>query len=224
MVDTIILVPVLDRVQNIERLIESVIATTSSAKILFLASPGRKYFGEHIALLDASLKYDGYCEYIVVDWECGSGDYAKKINYGIKVTKERFIFLGADDIVFHNHWRDACLAANTMVVGTNDLGNPRVINGEHSTHSFVNREYVSRGLIDGNPGLLFEGYLHEYVDDEFIGTAKKRGVYSFASNALVEHLHPHWNKAEMDDVYSAQHDRMKRSRNLFLSRRNLWAL
>lgn len=222
MIDTIILVPVLDRVQNIERLMESVIKTSRYAKVLFLASPGKKYFIEHCALQAASIKYDGYCEYVVVDWECGIGDYAKKINYGISITSETYIFLGADDIVFKPGWRKSCLSASTLVVGTNDLGNPRVISGSHSTHFFVNRDYVNQGLIDGRPGLLFEGYHHEYVDDEFIATARKRNCYSFAPNALVEHLHPSWNKAPMDEVYSGQQDRMRRSRNLFLSRSRLW--
>lgn len=222
MADTIILVPVLCRPKNVERLIKSVIATTRYAKILFLASPGKEYFEEHITLLDASIKYYGLVDYKVVNWETGKGDYAKKINYGVSITEEPYIFLGGDDIVFHNHWRSLCIKDGRAVVGTNDMGNPRSINNGHSTHTFVRREYVEKGLIDGKPGLLFEGYWHEYVDDELIGTAKKRGDYSFVPNAYVEHLHPHWNKGEMDDVYAAQQERMRKSKNLYLSRKRLW--
>ena len=222
MADTIILVPVLCRPKNVERLIESVIRTTRYAKILFLASPGREYFDEHITLLDASIKYYGIVDYKVMDFPCGKGDYAKKINYGIRQTTEPFIFLAGDDVVFHAGWRMACLNSGTLVVGTNDLGNPRCINDGHSTHTFVHREYVNQGLIDGRTGLLFEDYWHEYVDDELIGTARKRGVYSFAENAIVEHLHPSWNKADMDSVYAAQQERMRLSKNLYLSRKRLW--
>ncbi len=135
------------------------------------------------------------------------------------------MFLGADDLRFHRGWLAAAQAAlgpGIGVVGTNDLGNPRVMAGEHATHFLVTREYADRGLIDGKPGLLFEGYAHEYCDDELVGTAKHRGAWAFAEGSRVEHLHPTYGKAPMDASYAAQRQRMRASVVLFRQRRRLW--
>jgi hypothetical protein len=153
------------------------------------------------------------------------GDYARKIHAGIAATDDPLEFLGACDLKFHDHWLTRALVKFTSgigVVGTNDLGNPRVMSGQHATHCVVSRDYVKRGLIDGGTGLLFEGYTHEYVDDELIGTARARRALAFAPDSHVEHLHPSWGKAPMDPMYAAQRRRMRSDRALFIERRKLW--
>jgi hypothetical protein len=70
--------------------------------------------------------------------------------------------------------------------------------------------------------VLFEGYPHEYVDDEFVGTARKRGAWAFAADSHVEHLHPSWGKAPMDPMYAAQRKRMTAGAMIYRSRRPLW--
>jgi hypothetical protein len=92
-----------------------------------------------------------------------------------------------------------------------------------STHTLISREYAARPTIDGKPGPLFEGYRHEYVDDELRGTAIKRGVWAHAADAIVEHLHPTVNKADWDDSYREQGKRMRIDGPLFSRRRRLWA-
>ncbi|MBK6887023.1 MAG: hypothetical protein IPH03_11765 [Tetrasphaera sp.] len=93
----------------------------------------------------------------------------------------------------------AKIKAGYKVVGTNDLGNRSTATGRLSTHTLVERTYVDRhGTID-EPGVLcHEGYWHEYVDNELIGTAKHRGVYGHARQAHVEHLHWLWGKRDRD--------------------------
>jgi hypothetical protein len=39
------------------------------------------------------------------------------------------------------------------------------------------------------------------VDDEIVTAAKQRGVWAPALASVVEHLHPLWGKAEVDDTY-----------------------
>ena len=155
------------------------------------------------------------------------GDYAKKINHGYEVTDEPHLFLGADDLYFHRGWYEAARKHLTRdrihVVGTQDKANHRVRRGLHATHSLVTRTYVDGfGTIDEPGKVLHEGYLHEFVDDEFVETAKKRRAFAFEHRSVVEHLHPTVGKADWDDTYKAQEHRMKVDRRVFMQRRKLW--
>ena len=101
-------------------------------------------------------------------------------------------------------------------------GNTRTATGKLSTHTMVTRDYADRfGTADG-PGLLHEGYWHEFCDNELIDTAKARGQYGHAPDAVVEHLHPLWGKAEPDAMYDAALRRMGQGYALWKKRRPLW--
>jgi hypothetical protein len=164
-------------------------------------------------------------EHIMVPYQ-RCGDYARKINTGYRHTTQPLIFCGADDLLFHAGWWQAAVAQlgdGIGVVGTNDLGSPRVMAGEHATHSLVTRVYADRhGTIDQPGRILHEGYEHEFVDDELVGTAKHRQAWAFAADAHVEHLHPNWRKAPTDRLYQQQGARMRRGRALFERRQRLW--
>lgn len=154
------------------------------------------------------------------------GDYATKINTGYRSTVEPLLFLGADDLAFHPRWFERAfsyMSRRVGVVGTNDLGNARVMRGEHATHSLVSRSYVEQfGTIDEPGKVLHEGYVHEYVDDELVGTARKRQAWAFAPDSIVEHLHPNWGKAPSDAMYEQEGERMAASRKLYQRRARLW--
>lgn len=154
-----------------------------------------------------------------------TGDYAAKINAGVHAATTPWVFTGACDIRFHVGWWAACMdAAETgaQVIGTNDLCNPRTASGELSTHTLISADYANLPTIDGERGPLYEGYRHEYVDDELVGTARKRGVWAHAPGAIVEHLHPSTGKSDWDDSYRAQTERMVADRRLYATRRRLW--
>lgn len=208
----VILVPVLRRPQNVRPLMDSIRRSTpDSYRTLFIADPDDE------AELEA-LRDEG------ADFTTVTGGYAKKINRGVEITTEPLIFLGADDLRFHKGWLQAATARLTEgigVVGTNDLGNKRVMRGEHATHSLVTRAYAELGTIDG-PGLLHEGYHHWKVDDELVATAKHRGAWAFARDSFVEHRHPYWGKAETDEVYAKGESHSRRDIRLFHRRRALW--
>lgn len=214
LMDCVVLVPMLGRATQVARLVDSLHASTDRARLLFLLSPNDD---------DVYRAVQGH-DYLVIPTPPGRGDYARKINVGIKVSTEPLIFTGAIDLHFHPGWLDiaqAHMSHTVHVVGTNDLANDRTVD-THSTHTLVARDYVQRGLIDGRPGLLCEDYLHEYVDDELVGTARHRGIYAHASHAVVEHLHPIAGKAAWDDSYRAMNLRMDRDRFLFGKRQKLW--
>lgn len=207
-----ILVPVLRRPHRVRPLLDSIRVATPCASVLFIADP------DDLEQLEA-LEREG-TQYTTL-----AGNYAEKINLGVRETVEQLLFLGADDLHFHPGWLDAAkakLGPGIGVVGTNDLCSKRVMAGTHSTHSLVTRDYVQRGTIDDSSRLLHEGYPHEYVDDEFVQTAMFRGAYAHAHDAIVEHLHPQVGKAPMDALYAAQHARMRHGVRLFRRRRALW--
>lgn len=215
----LIVVPVLNRPHRVGPLLESIEASTPEQhRTLFVTSEG---YPEEVQALDAV-----GAEYIELPQRHGQGDYARKINFAYRTSDEPLIFLGADDIHFHPNWLSAATARlvdGVGVVGTNDLGSPRVLRGNHATHSLVTRDYADRfGTVDQAGEILHEGYWHEYVDDEFVLTAKARKAWAFAGDSHVEHLHPSWNKAPMDASYAMQRERMKQGGRVFQERRALW--
>lgn len=214
----VIVVPVLGRPHRVVPLLESIEAATPEPhRVLFVADVGD-------AAERAALEAAG-ADHITIE---GRGTYARKINLAARSSVEPLIFTAADDLHFHSGWfaaASAKLSGPVRVVGTNDLGNPRTMSGEHSTHTLIARSYVDDpgGVIDGRPGMvLHEGYPHEYCDDEFVQTAKARGVYAHALDAHVEHLHFLWGKAEDDATYKRGRSRSSYGRSLYRRRRRLW--
>lgn len=222
----LIIIPVVERPHRAAPVVDSIRRATPEGayRILFVGNPGDEPEHEAVRATGEQL--------IVIDRRRQRGDYQRKINTAHRCSTEPLLFLGADDLDFRPGWFEAVqrvLDTGARVVGTNDLGNPRVIRGEHATHCVVTRRYVDEfGTIDRRGYVLHEEYDHEFCDDELVGTAKKRGVWAFAEDAVVEHLHPHWShpdgtpKAETDHLYAAQQQRMRRSRQVYNVRRHLW--
>jgi len=216
--EVVILVPMLGRPHRVAPLLASITAATPEPhRVLWLVTSDDTEVGDAVETVGG--------EPLMVPWQ-GGGDYARKINAGYRHTSEPLVFCAACDLEFHVGWLAAAMArldGTVGVVGTNDLGNRRVMAGEHATHSLVTRAYADTyGTIDEPGKILHEGYRHEYVDDELVGTAKARGAWAFAADSVVEHLHPHWGKAPSDTLYEAQAGRMSASRHLYLRRRRLW--
>jgi hypothetical protein len=216
-----LLIPVLGRPQNAQPLVDSIHEnTTVPSCTFFVCTRGDedqieacKRTGAVVLLIDP-----GLCE------------YARKINEAISRSAEirvghDFVFLGADDLRFHPLWAEKALelyTPATRVIGTNDIGNATVMRGDHATHSLVHRSYVELGTIDEPGRLLHEGYGHNYVDTEFIETAKTRGEFVFAAESIVEHLHPFWHKGPDDVIYRKGRKTVNRDHATYNRRRRLW--
>lgn len=212
-----ILVPVLRRPHRVAPLLESVtLNTTGPYRVLFLADDNDQ------AEVDAIEPYVGTLVQLL---RIHDGNYAHKINVGVRATSEPLLLFGADDLEFHPGWLEAAKAKlrdGVGVVGTNDLCNPRSAAGTLATHPLVTREYTKLGTID-NPGqVLHEGYPHEFCDDEFTETAKHRKAFDHAPDSIVEHLHPMVGKAPTDDIYDQMRFRMRIGRRIYRRRRPLW--
>lgn len=136
-------------------------------------------------------------------------DMPHKVNDGYRATQgEPWVFFTGEDVAFHPGWDTAALAiaeaTGASVVGTNDLGNPRTMAGEHATHMLFHRTYLDTygGSFDNPGALMHEGYRHWFADDEIVLAAKQRGAWTPCLESVVEHLHPGFGKAEHDDVYA----------------------
>ena len=217
-----LLVPVLGRAHQIQPLLESVQGNTlGEFRVVLILSPG----DDETIKVARKVKRGTNTLLLIATWAPDRADYAKKLKLGFRNTDEEWLFQGATDLVFHRGWDQAALTVasrtHCQVIGTNDLGNPLVKRGIHSTHSLFSRSYIDEygGTVDDS-GLIFsEAYDHQWSDSEFIETARIRCQYAFAKRALVEHMHPHWGKAPMDDTYEKALRATSEDQKLFVRRR-----
>jgi hypothetical protein len=194
-----VIVPVLKRPQNAVPFMQSLRASTGLATVYAVCSTNDDYHAWR----------EAGAETIRTD----KVSFADKVNaaYGEyprpHLPDEPWIFITGDDVQFHPGWLDHAqqVARNTgaQVVGTNDLGNDRVMSGDHATHMLISREYIDTvGASWDGPGVVcHSGYRHWFVDDEIVTAAKQRNVWAPALASIVEHMHPAWGKAETDDTY-----------------------
>jgi hypothetical protein len=219
-------IPTLNRPQRIAEVSESAHASVDPAnhemRVCWLVSP------DDTETIDAVKATED--DMIVVPWQPEHADWARKLNLLYSQMDEEWLLLGADDLKFHPDWFDFCLAAahrhgkgGACVVGTNDLGNSRVVAGYHSTHPLVHRDYINcGGVVDDPTRLLPECYGHWFVDDEFVQTAMVRYTYAHAFSAYVEHMHPEWGKSVRDETYEHGYRSIPADRALFERRKLLW--
>jgi glycosyltransferase involved in cell wall biosynthesis len=206
-----VIVPVLNRPQNAAPFMASLRASTGLATVYAVAN------ADDVDTVKAW--QDAGAEVLFAD----GISFASKVNAGHAQTTEPWLFITGDDVRFHPGWLDhaqAAAADRIAVVGTNDLGNPRVVRGEHATHMLIRRSYVDQvgASWDGPGTVCHEGYRHWYVDDEIVIAARQRGAFAFAPGATVEHLHPAWGKGADDDVYALGQASQEADRNLFGTR------
>lgn len=209
--------PVLGRPQNVPATLASISeATTIPHRVVFIASADDE---AEIAALRKEK-----AEYLVYPEPPGRADFAKKINWAYERTSAPWVFQAADDLKFHPGWDVYAMRCQERtgsgVIGTNDLGNTLVMRGGHSTHTFFSRRYILQygGTYDDTGTVFCELYDHQYVDNEFVQTAIRRGEWTFSKRSIVEHLHPHWKKSERDATYEKAFRETKQDYRLFVKR------
>jgi hypothetical protein len=196
-----VIVPVMRRPQNAEPFMASLRASTGLATVYAVADPDDEETAKAWAAAGAT---------VLTSWSGPS--FAQKINVGYRSpgdddAPEPWLFVTGDDVRFRPGWLDHAqhvgATFNASVIGTNDLGNSRVLAGEHATHMLIRRSYIDeQGASWDGPGVVcHEGYRHWYVDDEIVTAAKQRGVWQMALGSIVEHLHPLFGKGAQDPVY-----------------------
>lgn len=210
---TAVIVPVLGRPEHAEPFLASLRASTGLATAYAVVEPGDSAAEAWRAVGARLVEHDG----------AGSAPhtFAEKVNAAYPVTDEPFVFLVGSDVRFHPGWLDhaqyVASLTSASVIGTNDLGNPRVLRGEHATHMLIRRSYIDDvgASWDGPKVVCHEGYSHWYVDDEIVTAARLRNEWAMALASRVEHLHPAWGKANNDTIYELGQANAAKDRALF---------
>ncbi len=216
--DLVVIVPVLDRPQNVAPLCASFSLSNTPGRLMFVVTRGDD---AELAAVEAS--GENYVLTEKVTWP-------DKINLAYRMIHNNhlaeWVLFGADDVRFYEGWWDATSPFRAQpeicVIGTNDLGNPRVTAGDHTTHPLVRASYM--GTIDDPDSVVHGGYAHSFVDDEFLWTAKMRQAWAFAPTAIIEHYHPFWNKSEWDATYEKGQATLEADKALWFARAPLLGL
>lgn len=207
-----VIVPVLNRPQNVQPLVDSLRASTGLADLLFVAEESD--WAERDAIAEAGARA------AVTERRT----FAEKVNDAWPWIDTPWMLLCGDDVTFRPGWLNHALHVAAVhgadVVGTNDLGNPAVMAGNHATHMLIRADYVAEhGASWDGPGVVcHEGYRHNFVDNEICAVAQQRGVFAAALGAVVEHKHPVWGKASDDSTYELGQSSYEADRELFVSR------
>lgn len=121
-------------------------------------------------------------------------------NMGAVASKAQWVGLGADDLVFHPGWLEAVwplMQEPWGVIGLNDGATSWERVG-WATHWLVSREFCMAHM----GGVMVPPvYAHGMVDVEVCRVAQMRGLFTYAADAMVEHMHPDWGKADRDALY-----------------------
>lgn len=220
-----IVIPVLARPANAQKVVDSIRAnTTVPHTIMFVVSPTDD------AEIEACMNTGA--EVAPAHWQPGPGDGARKWNYGYALASGHpFVFLAADDLEFTPDWDTIALTqaevSGAGVVGTNDQANPLVKRGRHSTHSLVRRSYIDSvgGTFLDGPGVVYhEGYKHQWVDTELCKAAMDRRQWVFARRSVVIHHHPFYDKTvKLDTTYEKALGDASHDKRLYEQRVAAWA-
>lgn len=132
-----------------------------------------------------------------------NGTYAQKINAAYKQTESVLVSPTADDVLFYPNWLEAAATEfdnpAVNVVGTDDLS-PVTKDRTHATMPILRRSYVeSQGAAFNERGTIFhEGYHHNFCETETCQLAQHRKCWAFATDSVIEHIHPAWGKRPTD--------------------------
>jgi hypothetical protein len=135
-------------------------------------------------------------------------------NFMYSQAQGEILMYAADDIVFlSENWDDIVKSelknplSTAKLLATNDLSpnSPRI-----ATHGFVSRYMAS----------VLQYLLPPYFESEFCDTwlttiSRKSRTFSYRHDLVIEHRHPNWGKASLDDTYISRKKRYQHIR-LFL--------
>lgn len=191
-----IVVPTRGRARLLHDLIANIRVTTPDVYELYFVVDSDD--GETAAVLADEM--DEHIRVIVV---AERATLPVKSNVALAVTDHPLVFIANDDVKFHDDWYPAVKQefrrTDAGVVGTNDLHNPDVCEGNMATQFLITRAYIERGGA-GEQVLFHEGYHHNFIDTELCWVAQIRGSYAHAHDSIVEHVHPDWGLREPDET------------------------
>lgn len=203
-----ILIPTLNRPQNLRSLIENIRENTPEPHEIYFMTSNEE--SKKITREMGAVCFN----------DVGNTDLVTRTNALYRLTDEPLIYTGSDDMRVHKDWLPKMLEKineGYHVVVPQDLLNPM------GTQALITREYVEKQscCVDVPNVVYFPGYKHNFAETEQFEVAKSRGVFA-RSNAVVEHLHWANGKAKRDKDYKTGDINSEGADELFMSRRHLW--
>lgn len=221
-----VLIPTYKRSHRVPGIVNNVLASSQLVdRIVFCVEE------DDTATIDAVKSVHETCPKAMFVVNNRSRNYAGAINSAWSARKSipaKYWFAGADDLDFQPGWDTEAVGKFNGwfgVVGTNDLLNPYVQQGSHATHYLVAADYLEKigGVVDeGRGSFLYEGYVHNYTDTEFIGTAKMRAKFRPCLSSIVRHLHWSTGATPIDETVEKANAGYAADSELYDSRRDLW--
>ncbi len=187
-----ILIPTINRAGMLEALVDNIHEVTDA--------PHRVY----LIIEDTDRDSINVAKRLDVRYVLGTfGSCSKAMNAGYWASTEPFVVVANDDCVFHSGWDTAALKKFnpiTHIVGMNDGY------GDCKCFTMSRRKFIEEhsGVYDQPNTLFHPGYQSQGPDTEFAFYAMLRNVWSFAPDAIVQHLnwrvgadpnHPNYLKA-----------------------------
>jgi glycosyltransferase involved in cell wall biosynthesis len=210
MIDVII--PTYGRPHHLKDLCDQIDATPDTNLIFVVHENDNESRDELISL---QRKY-------VVDHAPASGVNAT--NRGFQAVTSEWFVIGQDDIQYHDGWlkegQRVAQETGATVIGFND--------GMHEDFSvswLINKFYADTvGMSIERPGVIFNpDYTKNYSDNELNDTAKYRGAWAWAREALTEHMHPGFGKGKLDETYTRPEVDCEADYSIYMARRELWS-
>jgi len=189
-----ILVPSLNRPQNLKRLVEGIHSAT----------PEMHFINFCVSDDESKAALDDLDEFYLDDSDFEDRRYVTRMNKLVgELDDAKTVFFGSDDVLHHDGWLRAALTVmereNKAVVVVNDMHNA------NGTQAVVRRDYLPHAVFDDPREAFHNGYLHNFADNEMFLTAQVQGEFTRAMDSFVEHLHPLFgsnNKLGWDDTYN----------------------
>ena len=208
-----ILLPVLDRPHRIVPLLENIARATPEEHVVYFAASDQLTLDQ---LDQAGANY-------LPD---GGDTWPNRINRLFAWTFfAEYVFLCADDVLFHDGWLPPLLAAQAEMGPIGGVAVPNDLHNPYGTLALVSRRYVNEvGAVLDTPGaVVYSGYQHNWSDTELFATAAKRGRHRYVEGSVVEHLHHGIGKSPADATYAKGMASFNQDQALYSSRLALWA-
>ncbi len=138
-------------------------------------------------------------------------------NIGAAAAEGDAFVLGADDLVFQDGWLEASLKGLNELTGHglvafNDLS---PLAGKQATHYLISKSYACN---EWGGCMAIPAYKQHFIDTEATVRAKRDKCYFYADDAIVEHNHWLWDKADNDETYQRGQESYSDNQDIFKKR------
>ncbi len=196
--DLAVVVPTRNRPENIRELVKAFSETkTSRADLILVCDDDDPELNDY-----KQLPQEIACSLFVFPRE-GKG-MAKPLNRAARDLKdeyEYFAFMGDDHRPRTEHWDtdfiDALDALGTGLVYGNDL---------HQGKGLPTAVAMTGDIVRALNGMVPPGFIHLYLDNFWLRLGTDLDKITYLPEIIIEHCHPFFGKAEMDEGYKDVND------------------